>query len=320
MTFRQFKVWQIVLGTVALSFLGGCREDVSGPSESAQPFSMYGILNPRTSTQTLLVTPVQNVLGPLPDSIDAAVTSTEVGSGKVRVWSDSIYTNDIGESFHIFWADFQPEYESRHRIDAVRSDGLRSTVEVLIPPLVTIEQDDTGTRFFFVDIHGHDLVLHRIDVTYTVRFYDVFDDRLAPPSSYIFSHLEEELDTDIGWRIPINLARTYDTMRSLYFEDHYPHNFQGFENPECDGLALFSMRISVTVGNEAWNPPGGVFDPAVLVQHGALANVENGYGFVGGGYKFDDVNLYPSIESMADTWFFDFTQQREPERSPACGA
>ena len=51
------------------------------------------------------------------------------------------------------------------------------------------------------------------------------------------------------------------------------------------GIQFRDVTIRLIVANEAWNPPDGEFDPDVLVQPGLLSNVENGFGFVGAGYR-----------------------------------
>ncbi len=83
------------------------------------------------------------------------------------------------------------------------------------------------------------------------------------------------------------------------------------------GLALFEVTVSMTVGTDDWDPPGGSFDPDVLAHPEMMTNVDNGYGFVAGGYD-EERSLFPSTDALADTWFFDFIQGRRPE-DPGCG-
>jgi hypothetical protein len=147
---------------------------------------------------------------------------------------------------------------------------------------------------------------------YGVAFYNASNDVVGPSSGYSFSHTGTEVRTEEGWRVTVNMKSNYGLMRSLYFDDHFPDDFPGFGNPICDGLGLFSLRISMTVGSEDWNPPGGVFDPNVLVEPGTMSNVTNGFGFVGAGYN-QDVNLYPSEQALEFTPFFDFIGDRRPK-------
>jgi hypothetical protein len=45
------------------------------------------------------------------------------------------------------------------------------------------------------------------------------------------------------------------------------------------------MTLSAEVASEDWRPPGGVFDPEVLIEPGTFSNVDRGFGFVGGAYR-----------------------------------
>ncbi len=51
------------------------------------------------------------------------------------------------------------------------------------------------------------------------------------------------------------------------------------------GLKLTKITIHLIAANADWDPPGDTFDIDVLVQPGTLSNVENGFGFVGAGYR-----------------------------------
>ena len=298
----------------AALLVGGCEDDVAGPAGVDEPFSMYGIINPRLNQQTLLVSPIEDLLYPLDSSIDAVVTSTDVGTGNQYVWKDSVLANATGQLDHVFWAEFRPDFGSRHRIEVVRSDGEMSSAEADVPAEVEIEHLDTRTRYLDVTILSKDIRLIRIDVIYGVRGFRIhtMTESLYPYSTYAFSRTNQQARVDGGWRLRINLDTDYEQLRSLYFIDFYPDEFPGFWNPACDGLALFDLEISLTIGSNDWDPPGGTFDPNVLVQPGTLTNVVNGFGFVAGGYN-EEYSLYPSTETLDDTWFFDFIDGRAPE-------
>jgi hypothetical protein len=251
------------------------------------------------------------------DSIDAAVTSTDLGIGEIHVWRDSVSANETGHLDHIFWADFRPEFGSRHRIEVTRSDGESSFVEVDVPGPIRIKEIDTRTRYLLVTIEGENVRLIRFDVTYGVRLYDAEADTMGPSARYTFSRTGEALRRTEGWRVDINLDADYESAKSSYYTDHQDQ-FDGFvKAPECMGLGLFEMNVSLTVGSADWDPPGGVFDSDVLSHPEAMTNVENGLGFVAAGYD-EERTLHPSAESIEDSWFFDFIQERRPT-SAGCG-
>jgi hypothetical protein len=60
----------------------------------------------------------------------------------------------------------------------------------------------------------------------------------------------------------------------------------------CPILDLRQMVLNVLIGDAAWDPPGGVFDPDILSFPSAMSNVENGFGFVGSGYRLSQ-SLFP---------------------------
>ena len=50
---------------------------------------------------------------------------------------------------------------------------------------------------------------------------------------------------------------------------------------EDAGLVLMGMGARLTMSDETWRPPDGVFDREVLVQPGTFSNIEGGFGFLG---------------------------------------
>lgn len=309
--------WCAILLLVA----SGCEEDVAGPIGVDEPYSVYGIINPRLETQTLLVSTIEQALYPFDSALDAVVTSTDLATGERVTWEDSLAANETGQLDHVFTADFRPDFGSRHRVEVTRSDGGVAAVEVRVPLRIDIDQEDTGTRNFYVDILGEDISILRLDVIYTVRGYSVGAEEeigfpfISPRSDYSFPMKGKEVKVDEGWRLRINLDIHYETMRSYYFLDHGI----SFGSPACGGLGLFGLEVSMTIGGKDWNFPGGEADPNALSHPGTLRNVENGFGFVGGGYN-EDRSLFPSTESLDDTFFFDFIGGRVPHiPPPLCG-
>jgi len=65
---------------------------------------------------------------------------------------------------------------------------------------------------------------------------------------------------------------------------------------------LDHIEARVFVVSEEWESPVGSFDPELLVQPGTFSNVENGFGFVGGGY-FDSFLFELDDEVARDAGF-----------------
>lgn len=311
-------IWVLICGLAAACVASGCNTDVAGPPGVDEPFSVYGILNPKLDTQTVLVSATEAELKPTATTIDAQVTSTNLQTSVTRQWRDSVVTGPTGHIDHIFWADFRPDYGSRHRLEVRRSDGATTFVETSIPELITLEQEDTRSRHFIVTLYGEAFRPLHINAHYGVRAFYAYpgSERTNPSmpySEFAVSVKGNEEQIEGGWRIPIDLNIKYESLRSRYYNEHNQSSevFGGFWNPSCDGLALEDMRVSVTVGSDEWDPPAGDFDPFVQSFPRAFSNVQNGFGFVTGGYEFD-APVYPSTTSLDDTWFWDSILNRTP--------
>lgn len=248
---------------------------------------------------------MERLLTPLGDSIDAVVTSTNLETGELSVWRDSASINATGQTDHVFWSEFRPGFGTHHRMRVKRSDGAATFVSVEIPVEVSIDQEDTGTRYLHAHVRGGDVRLIRADIIYSLRHNP--NPCLTPQGEFSVSYTGEEIQTENGWRIEINLGIHYDRLRSRY------HNrFPEVAHPKCigaceeePGLAFMGMVVSLTVGSDMWDPPGETFNDRILVHPGTLSNVENGFGFVGGGYN-KSASLFPSSVSISDTWFHDY--------------
>lgn len=62
------------------------------------------------------------------------------------------------------------------------------------------------------------------------------------------------------------------------------------------------IKLDVIVGDSVWNPPDGFFDHNLMAQPGNFQNVENGFGFIGSGYRIT-ADVYPSREVVEAACF-----------------
>ena len=78
-----------------------------------------------------------------------------------------------------------------------------------------------------------------------------------------------DIDGD-DWIVDVNLTDDYETVTALF-----------------SGSSVILNRITMSVFSvdDAWLPPGGVFDFDLLSEPGTLDNVTNGFGFVGAGVR-----------------------------------
>jgi hypothetical protein len=62
---------------------------------------------------------------------------------------------------------------------------------------------------------------------------------------------------------------------------------------------LMSVGMRLTMTDDSWRPPDGVFDREVLVQPGTFSNVNNGFGFFGSLNQYSlEWTLSPEITSL----------------------
>lgn len=266
--------------------LAGCEEEVVGPDPFAYPYSMWGVLTPLADSQFIRVFPIETSLtAGLAEPLDASFVSTDLETGNQHVWRDSVIVDSMGVVGHVFYSKFQPEWEHRYRLEITRGDGASSWVEVEIPERMTLllgEPDTTLGVMLPATIQGNAPRLLRSEVEIYVSYVVGFT---PPPISlpifeyyrYVIPFDERLRRTADGWHLTIDLERTYIPILNEISRDE---NFI-----ESEGIRLLLVTFRVLVANHEWIPPDGVFDPNVLVMPGAMENVENGFGFVGGGYR-----------------------------------
>ena len=252
---------------VALLVLSSCDVVIESPDAIDAYFTLWGALDPASETQALRVVPIQPDLESVTSApLNVTMTATDLVNGNQFSWRDSLVAFDDGTSGHVFLADFRPEYGRRYRIDVTRPDGARTTARVRIPQLVEPFREET------VFVPSDALLrivwpgapqLNRIEVTYILESSGC----QTPTVTIPFEGDAEPFE--FGWMTTIRFAE--DARRVLDEVGNSPH-------------AVLLVTLSAEVASEDGRPPGGIFDPEILIEPGTLSNVERGFGFVGGAY------------------------------------
>lgn len=290
-----------MIGVLVLLSMLGCEEDVAAPSGLESPYSIYGIVNPRLPTQTLLVSPIDTRLTDYPAGIDAAVVSTDLNTGETITWQDSIATGERGQVDHVFTADFRPSFGRDYRVTVTRSDGATTSAEVHVPELVEVAADTDSEGNLDIVVTGAAFHLLRFDVIYEFHVYMRNSAGCAGDSLFLsrnmlahaFERGGDEVRTGEGYRLRIDLEW-----------DHHQLERQYNRNPAAWGLALMGMGVRLIVAEEAWDPPGGVFDERTLADRDVMTNTINGFGLVAGGYNHER-SVYPPEDVIVRTRFLD---------------
>lgn len=274
----------------------GCEEDLGLRDEFPEPFTLYGLLSPQLDTQSVRVYSLEafpNVA--FDDGI--SFLSTDLVTGEQLVWQDSVVTKPNGQQDLVFWAPFRPKFNRSYRVEAIRqSDGASSYAEVRIPPpvLVRLEEPfspEINEVFVNVLIEGPDIRALNPEIVY--RVFTEGNRELKILRTY---HRSEH-PTENGWMFTFNFY-----VERLWVQSFYNQLAPDMTGIRCQAVNLVEMELHLIVGDSAWDPPEGNLDPNLLSHPQALTNVENGLGFVGGGYRIAEP-LMPSRETVEKACF-----------------
>jgi hypothetical protein len=276
--------YPIFLAMFILWLLAGCDERITAVTGTDLPFTLYGLLSPDLDAQKALIYPVEGTLLPRgTEPLDAVVRSINLETGGEHVWRDSLVTDALGLHEHVFEGPFQAEFGHAYRLTVTRSDGATSTVETTVPPATNIR---TGPAVVYPGVvtlpaiveGGAPHILKPIVVYFvTYRAVDGGPTQLDVAVDY---NGKQRL-TDEGWVVSINLAGDYETIERAAVTKELTALDRTF------GIRIDAIKLQLIVASMEWNPPGGDFDPEVIVQPGTMSNVENGHGFLAAGYRHD---------------------------------
>jgi len=264
-----------------------CEHDVVAVLGTEKPFTLYGILSPQLDTQWVRVYPIEGRLDPAkPEYLEAHVTSTDLQSGDQRVWKDSLIIEANGMYAHVYWSPFPAAYDHTYRVKARDTDGAVTAADAIVPPLTELViEEPTGKHPILLPVlvKGEAPRLLKIEVVYG------FDFKYTLPAEKIdtlaISYDGKQQKVEEGWRININLSADFEKVQR-FIEQNGKYDLSY-------GILLTGITIRLIVACEAWDPPEGVFDSEVIVQPGTMSNVDNGFGFVGAGYRLKKTWLPP---------------------------
>lgn len=248
--------------------LTACDESVQPVIQTDRPYTIYGYFNPQADTQAIRVYTVDGILErTAPDPIDAVAQITNVTTGATYMLADSVVQFDSGMYGHVFWTPFTATHEDLYRVEVTRSDGAGVYAEARVPPVTTAEVLPTNLADFELPIP----VLYRnapnlIDITAIYH---------TDAGVEVVHYGVQQADVAEGRLVVLQFRR--DTRRIL---------FEALANG-INEVNFARLEIRAVVTNPEWTPPGGFFDPNVLVEPGTFSNVENGFGFIGAGYPIE---------------------------------
>ena len=248
--------------------LGACDESVDVVLDTERAYTVYGHLSVRADTQAVRVYAIDQTIDVVrPKLLDARVMSRNLHTGEVYTWRDSVIQFGEHDFGHVFWARFRPDFEERHRLELVRSDGAMSAVEVQMPPESTPELVDPIITPGFVQfpiLWQNAPRLNNIRVLYHTN-----------RGMFTFEYPNDQERIEDG---QVATVLVYADVREIFREIFRAHG-------STSDARLRAIEQVVLVSSGDWIPPGNVFSPDVLIEPGTFSNVENGFGYVGAGYE-----------------------------------
>ncbi len=276
---RLLSAWAAIV-VAGLFVFSGCEEAVNPILESDRNFSLYGTLDMNADVQYIRVAPIRETLEQESAAPLAAVlTSEDLNTGRKLVWRDSVIFFSNGDIGHVYHAPLRLQPGHTYRIE-VKDEGSEvvTSAETTVPELLTPEVFPAalsggvggGIANGTQQVIWKNLERQPFRIELWYRFLSAdrnpFVDIRMP---YDPSNGSDPQNG--GWQVSVNLGMDRLVLDTMTNVEEFP---------------LLGLGLQVTVLDAAFVPPGGVFDPEVLVQPGTLSNVANGFGFIGSVGRF----------------------------------
>ncbi len=279
----------VMLGLVVAAglFASACDDTVDPFIEEDRFFTIFGFLDTAADTQFVRVIPLRRrLVTEQEDALDARVATTAREDGNAVVWRDSLIHFDDGSLGHVFYAPLHVFPGWTYRFEVRRSDGATAAAETTVPraehAFVGEPVEGPAGLTQTVRWENVDAPPFRVEVWYRFAAFppsEPFREVVVTYGEDRFGRLRED-----GWTVDVQLRKDRaDVARRI-----------------GEPLVFLGVGMRLTMTDERWRPPGGVFDPELLIQPGVFSNVENGFGFLG------SVNQYttewtlsePTIEAL----------------------
>ena len=269
----------------------GCEESVNPVLGTERAYTVYGFFNARADTQAVRIFAIEGSLAlTRPEPLDARVISLEQQTGTEHAWQDSVTRFASGRIGHVFWSEFRASFEHTYRLEATRSDGAVTSVEVTVPPLSEplLLSPTVADRFVFLPVFWPQAPrLNHIRVRYHLLCDGV-------PLEFEFPYALDQEQISDGSVVTVQFS---SDARRIFQEV--------FGSCPVRDLRAEALEMLVLVSNAEWEPPTGVYDAELLVEPGTFTNVDNGFGFVGAGYPARFRYEIPDSTAIAAGFFVD---------------
>ena len=200
--------------------------------------------------------------------IDAEVYTIDLETSRVVPWTHSLEQLEDGSYGHVFSANLFVQSNHRYQLQIVRSDGLITRAITKVPAVGSILPVESLPYFTETGAIAQDFEIPTVESPWDIAIYYYHSSALpcqqATRSRVAYGRVGvSEAD---GWHFTAQIARDAELLT---------------DSLGLEGFNLCAMGLELKVLDNQWIPPEDIFDPEVLVEPGALSNVENGLGFFG---------------------------------------
>ncbi len=255
----------------------GCDQTFQPIKENEDvPLSIYGYLDASVDTQWVRVTPLRDQLKQLSVKPEMHVTLEHVKSGNKTLMNDSLFLFEDGFNIINAWSVADIEPSQTYRLQAERSNGVRSSVTVTIPsefPDPVLQDIGDGCRAT--------LRIEKVDRLVDVQSKWHVNIRFVTRGEVVF---EEERFYTIPYRSKVNkiAEKAYTVFINTNSEmDEIRNQLQRAANNRVI-IEVLSREIFVASGGPNWDEEIVSLDDIAYTLPGSFSNVENGIGYMVG--------------------------------------
>lgn len=287
---RLCATWLVL---VLVLLLSACEDTVDPILESDRQFTLFATFDMEQDTQYVRVIPIrENIVADALTPLAVTFTSTDLTINETRVWRDSLITFANGTTGHVFYEPLRvtPGHTYRIEVQPTDSDLITSAVTTVPErPRAVVMPENLGLVSQAILWEGIDRKPFRIE-----HWYRFLESEQLPFQDIVLPYEANNQASANSWEVLLNLRQDRQVLDTLL---------------NVDNVALAGLGMQITVLDDAFVPPGGVFDPEVLVQPGAFSNVDNGFGFVGSVGRFsvewlltDELAHFLNYQTMEDVF------------------
>lgn len=266
------------MAVAAAVLLVGCDPTVEAFEDNGRDYSVFGYLDASADTQFVRVEPLRDgLLIRSPDTLDAQVALTHLGTGRTVPLRDSLFRFLDGATFRNFYTTAVIEPTASYRLEIRGADGTESRAETVVPDtfppptvLAAVEEARCApeeSEPAILRIRG----IQRLVAVKTLYY------RRNPRTRWAVNHLADTLQA---------------SGAATLAEIDYGADICDVPRGRDGRVDVYRIEVVVAAGDPGW-PDFMTLDPDLKTLPRAASNVEGGVGYLGG-IVTDTVVIFPT--------------------------